>query len=271
MGRWRSRSTWRAATTCSTRWRRLRWRANSASTTRRSNARSRDFKASAGASKCSGTSRRRPARYCRSTITATIRARSPPRCRRFAPAGRRGGWWWHSNLIVTAAPATSSKTLPWCSRKWTCWCCSKSARRRRAAHPRRGRYRRGGGEIARANHGGRVMTAQRALRGVLRYNEPLARHNTWRVRGVRRRRPPTDFEIGYRHVRGPAGEGFIAAELQLQRGDGEAGLARVKELLERRNTTQPIGLPSCGSVFRNPPGDFAARLIESAGLKGGCV
>lgn len=90
-------------------------------------------------------------------------------------------------------------------------------------------------------------------------------------RGVRRRRPPADFEIGYRHVRGPADEGFVAAELQLQRGDGEAGLARVKELLERRNTTQPIGLPSCGSVFRNPPGDFAARLIESAGLKGGCV
>ena len=49
-----------------------------------------------------------------------------------------------------------------------------------------------------------------------------------------------------------------------------AGLARVKELLERRNRTQPIGLPSCGSVFRNPPGDHAARLIEACGLKGEC-
>jgi UDP-N-acetylmuramate dehydrogenase len=58
--------------------------------------------------------------------------------------------------------------------------------------------------------------------------------------------------------------------LQLQSGDGAAGLARVKELLERRNRSQPIGLPSCGSVFRNPPGDHAARLIEACGLKGTC-
>ena len=39
-------------------------------------------------------------------------------------------------------------------------------------------------------------------------------------------------------------------------------------MLERRKTTQPLGLPSCGSVFRNPPGDYSARLIEAAGLKG---
>ena len=90
-------------------------------------------------------------------------------------------------------------------------------------------------------------------------------------RGVLRRRTPQDFEIAYRSVRGPADEWFVAAELRVQRGDGEASLARVKELLERRNTTQPIGLPSCGSVFRNPPGDFAARLIEAAGLKGACI
>ena len=86
--------------------------------------------------------------------------------------------------------------------------------------------------------------------------------------GVRRRRLPHEFEIGYRHVHGPEGEWFVTAELRLRAGDGEASLARVKELLERRNTTQPIGLPSCGSVFRNPPGDYAARLIETAGLKG---
>ena len=89
-------------------------------------------------------------------------------------------------------------------------------------------------------------------------------------RGVRRWRTPADFRIAYREVQGPAGEWFVAAELRLQPGDGAAGLARVKELLERRNHTQPIGLPSCGSVFRNPPGDHAARLIESCGLKGEC-
>lgn len=88
--------------------------------------------------------------------------------------------------------------------------------------------------------------------------------------GVRRWREPVDFQVAYRHVQGPEGEWFVAAELQLQPGDGAAGLARVKELLERRNRTQPIGLPSCGSVFRNPPGDHAARLIESCGLKGVC-
>jgi UDP-N-acetylmuramate dehydrogenase len=42
----------------------------------------------------------------------------------------------------------------------------------------------------------------------------------------------------------------------------------LKEMLERRKATQPLGLPSCGSVFRNPPDDHAARLIEASGLKG---
>lgn len=89
-------------------------------------------------------------------------------------------------------------------------------------------------------------------------------------RGERRWRTPADFHIAYREVRGAVGEWFVAAELQLQAGEGAAGLARVKELLERRNSTQPIGLPSCGSVFRNPSGDYAARLIEASGLKGVC-
>jgi UDP-N-acetylmuramate dehydrogenase len=97
---------------------------------------------------------------------------------------------------------------------------------------------------------------------LVRRVESIGRH------GMRRWREPSDFAVAYREVRGPAGEWFIAVELKLQSGDGTAGLARVKELLERRNLTQPIGLPSCGSVFRNPPGDHAARLIESCGLKG---
>ena len=119
-----------------------------------------------------------------------------------------------------------------------------------------------------------------ALGGALAMNAGAFGGETWPLvnavetldrHGQRRRRTPQDYEIGYRHLRGPENEWFVAAELQLQAGDGEASLARVKELLERRNVTQPIGLPSCGSVFRNPPGDFAARLIEAAGLKGACI
>jgi UDP-N-acetylmuramate dehydrogenase len=79
---------------------------------------------------------------------------------------------------------------------------------------------------------------------------------------------PADFAVGYREVKGPAGEWFLDAVLQLTPGDGEAGMERIRGLLEQRARTQPTGLPSCGSVFRNPPGDQAARLIESVGLKG---
>lgn len=82
------------------------------------------------------------------------------------------------------------------------------------------------------------------------------------------RRTADEFEIGYRSVKTEREEWFVACELQLQVGDVDAAQASIKALLERRARTQPIGLPSCGSVFRNPPGDHAARLIESAGLKG---
>ncbi len=79
-----------------------------------------------------------------------------------------------------------------------------------------------------------------------------------------------EFEIGYRQVDGPQREWFVAAEFGFaERADGEA--SNIRELLRRRNETQPIGQPSCGSVFKNPPGDHAARLIEAAGLKGHCL
>lgn len=86
--------------------------------------------------------------------------------------------------------------------------------------------------------------------------------------GVVRERKPEDFEIGYRHVSGPVGEWFLAAWLKLTPGDTAQAQQRVRELLALRAEKQPIGQPSCGSVFRNPPGNHAARLIEAAGLKG---
>ena len=88
--------------------------------------------------------------------------------------------------------------------------------------------------------------------------------------GQLKRRGPDDFEVAYRHVQAPAQEYFVAACFHLQTGDADAAAARIKALLERRAASQPIGLPSCGSVFRNPEGDFAARLIEASGLKGVC-
>lgn len=86
--------------------------------------------------------------------------------------------------------------------------------------------------------------------------------------GVLRTRTPADFEIGYRHVVGPDGEWFVACTLLLQPGDAGSAKARVRALLAQRAASQPVGRPSCGSVFRNPAGDHAARLIETAGLKG---
>ena len=86
--------------------------------------------------------------------------------------------------------------------------------------------------------------------------------------GVVRLRLKKEFEIGYRHCRAPKEEWFVGAFFDLPAGDGEASRARIKELLAKRIATQPLSLPNAGSVFRNPPNDHAARLIESCGLKG---
>lgn len=83
-------------------------------------------------------------------------------------------------------------------------------------------------------------------------------------------RTPADFAIGYRHagLRESSDEIFVAAWLRLPCGDAATARATIRTLLEKRIATQPLQLPNAGSVFRNPPGDYAARLIESAGLKG---
>ena len=88
--------------------------------------------------------------------------------------------------------------------------------------------------------------------------------------GELRERKKAEYEIGYRHcqLRSRKEEWFLAAWFKLEKGDGAASRARIKELLAKRMATQPLQLPNAGSVFRNPPGDHAARLIESCGLKG---
>ena len=88
--------------------------------------------------------------------------------------------------------------------------------------------------------------------------------------GVLHERTAADFEIGYRHVglRDTADECFAAAWFRLPAGEAAQARGRIRELLEKRIASQPLQLPNAGSVFRNPPGDHAARLIEAAGLKG---
>jgi UDP-N-acetylmuramate dehydrogenase len=86
--------------------------------------------------------------------------------------------------------------------------------------------------------------------------------------GSCRTRRAAEYQVGYRRVTAPADdEWFLAAELEFGPADPEATGA-VRALAQRRKQTQPLGEWSCGSVFTNPPGDHAARLIESANLKG---
>ena len=89
-------------------------------------------------------------------------------------------------------------------------------------------------------------------------------------------RSADEFEVAYRRVIGPLNEWFVAATLQLAVGDSVESLQQIKAHLERRSATQPTRQANAGSVFRNPPGDYAARLIDAAGLKnqrigGACV
>ena len=132
--------------------------------------------------------------------------------------------------------------------------------------------------------------------------EKVAQVVTLNHQGQLRERRPEDYVTGYRHVAlragvesglnasvnrphpnpPPEGEGandglrppkpieewFIGAWFRLPKGDGVASRLIIKDLLQKRIATQPLQQPNAGSVFRNPPGDYAARLIESCGLKG---
>lgn len=86
--------------------------------------------------------------------------------------------------------------------------------------------------------------------------------------GVSQTLQAEDLEFRYRHARLPPGAVVCSATLRLDTDGVEAERARVADHLARRKATQPLDLPSCGSVFKNPPGDHAGRLIESVGLKG---
>jgi len=87
--------------------------------------------------------------------------------------------------------------------------------------------------------------------------------------GEQRIRQPQEYAIGYRSVKGPSfDEWFVAGHFQFERGDPAQLAQDLRQLIQKRNLSQPIGVFSCGSVFTNPPGEYAARLIENCGLKG---
>ena len=113
--------------------------------------------------------------------------------------------------------------------------------------------------------------------GALKMNAGAFGGETWDIvtqvevltrRGESVTRKRDEFKVSYRHVQCNENEWFLATHLHLQSGDTQASQQRIKELLAKRAQTQPTNQPSCGSVFKNPQGDFAARLIEATGLKG---
>lgn len=113
--------------------------------------------------------------------------------------------------------------------------------------------------------------------GALRMNAGCHGGETWQfveevqtmtADGQIRVRKASEFEVAYRHVSGLCDEWFVSATFKLNPGDKETSLGQIKHLLEHRANTQPTNEYNCGSVFRNPPGDYAARLIESCDLKG---
>lgn len=81
-------------------------------------------------------------------------------------------------------------------------------------------------------------------------------------------RTPDMFSIAYREVKTTREEWFISASFSLDTGDKKKSLAMIRQMLDKRAETQPTNEPSCGSVFRNPPGNHSAKLIEACGLKG---
>ncbi len=114
--------------------------------------------------------------------------------------------------------------------------------------------------------GGALMMNAGAFGGVTW--EHVVAVETMDRHGRHRLHLPEDFEIHYREVKAPLGEWFVAGHFAFPSGETTALQTEIKELLSKRSDQQPIGVLTCGSVFRNPPGDHAGRLIEKSGLKG---
>lgn len=115
--------------------------------------------------------------------------------------------------------------------------------------------------------------------GALAMNAGAHGSETWdRVESLRtidrsgeiHERAPAEYSVAYRSVIGPPNEWFLEAMFRFD-PEVAASVETLNTMLDRRKATQPLGLPSCGSVFRNPEGDHAARLIEAAGLKGASI
>jgi UDP-N-acetylmuramate dehydrogenase len=114
--------------------------------------------------------------------------------------------------------------------------------------------------------------------GALAMNAGCYGSETWNIvhqvltidrQGVTHVRNESEFIPSYRHVEMPVSdEWFLGAWFKLEQGDADESHQKIKNLLATRLASQPLNLPSAGSTFRNPHGDFAARLIEASGLKG---
>ena len=81
------------------------------------------------------------------------------------------------------------------------------------------------------------------------------------------RKAVNQIHWGYRFTKMKPDEWFTGAEFKFSPCQSEKGHAKIREFLRRRASSQPIQTANAGSVFRNPKGDYAARLIDTAGLK----
>ncbi len=86
--------------------------------------------------------------------------------------------------------------------------------------------------------------------------------------GQKHYRKPTEYEVGYRHVKMPPDEWFVGARWKLPPGNRETSLQQMHDMLQKRQEKHPLKLPNAGSVFRNPPNQSAAKLITESNLKG---